>query len=121
MRMGVRAAFLRGPGSELEALGIALSVEKPQDGQVEQENYSLPPENFHLPAIEFSDAELAALWTALHLLDGRFAYAEPLRLALQQISWGRPNPPDSPAQRTVSLGINGRCRRSRGLTAPRQD
>ena len=93
--------------SELEALGIALSVEKPADGQVEQENYSLPPENFHLPAIEFSDDELAALWTALHLLDGKFAYAEPLRLALQQISWGRPNPLDSPQQRTVSLGITG--------------
>ncbi|HTW12704.1 MAG TPA: WYL domain-containing protein [Solirubrobacteraceae bacterium] len=93
--------------SELEALGIVLSVEKPQDGQVEQENYSLPPENFHLPAIEFTDDELAALWTALHLLDGRFAYAEPLRLALQQISWGRPSPLDSPVQRTISLGITG--------------
>jgi proteasome accessory factor C len=93
--------------SELEALGIVLSVEKPQDGQVEQENYSLPPENFHLPAIAFSDNELAALWTALYLLDGKFAYAEPLRLALQQISWGRPSPLDSPVQRTVSLGITG--------------
>ena len=76
--------------SELEALGIVLSVEKPADGLVEQENYSLPPENFHLPPIEFTDAELAALRTALQLLDGEFAYAEPLRLALQQISWGRP-------------------------------
>ena len=93
--------------SELEALGIALTVEKPQDGQVEQENYSLPPENFHLPAIEFTDQELAALWTALQLLDGRFAYAEPLRLALQQIAWGRPSPLDSPLQRTISLGITG--------------
>ena len=93
--------------SELEALGIVLSVEKPQDGQVEQENYSLPPENFHLPAIAFTDDELAALWTALYLLDGKFAYAEPLRLALQQISWGRPSPLDSPVQRTVSLGITG--------------
>src|SRR6202012_2149397 len=55
---------------ELEALGIVLSVEKPVDGLVEQENYSLPPENFHLPAIEFSDQELTALHTALHLLDG---------------------------------------------------
>ena len=36
--------------SELEALGILLSVEKPVDGLVEQETYSLPPENFHLPA-----------------------------------------------------------------------
>jgi proteasome accessory factor C len=93
--------------SELEALGIVLAVEKPQDGQVEQENYSLPPENFHLPAIEFDDDELASLGTALHLLDGEFAYAEPLRLALQQISWGRPSPLSSPVQRTIALGITG--------------
>ncbi|MGO9903842.1 MAG: helix-turn-helix transcriptional regulator [Solirubrobacteraceae bacterium] len=93
--------------SELEALGIALSIEKPSDGQVEQENYSLPPENFHLPAIEFTDPEHAALHTALHLLGGEFAYAEPLRLALQQISWGRPSPFNSPEQRTVALGITG--------------
>jgi proteasome accessory factor BC len=93
--------------SELEALGIMLSVEKPADGQVEQETYSLPPENFHLPAIEFTDAELAALRTALQLLDGEFAYAEPLRLALQQISWGRPSPLRAPEQHTVALGITG--------------
>ena len=93
--------------SELESLGIALAIEKPQDGQVEQEQYSLPPENFHLPAIEFDDGELAGLWTALQLLDGKFAYAEPLRLALQQISWGRPSPLDSPVQRTIALGITG--------------
>jgi proteasome accessory factor BC len=93
--------------SELESLGIVLTVEKPVDGLVEQENYSLPPENFHLPAIEFTDTELAALRTALQLLDGEFAYAEPLRLALQQISWGRQSPLDAPAQRTVALGITG--------------
>jgi proteasome accessory factor C len=93
--------------SELEALGIVLSVEKPVDGLVEQENYSLPPENFHLPAIEFTDQELAALHTALQLLDGEFAYAEPLRLALQQISWGRPSPLSSPEQHTVALGLTG--------------
>ncbi|MBV8430620.1 MAG: WYL domain-containing protein [Solirubrobacterales bacterium] len=93
--------------SELEALGIVLSVEKPVDGQVEQETYSLPPENFHLPPIEFSDQELAALQTALQLLDGEFAYAEPLRLALQQISWGRPSPLTAPEHQTVALGITG--------------
>jgi predicted DNA-binding transcriptional regulator YafY len=93
--------------SELEALGIVLNVEKPADGQVEQENYSLPPENFHLPPIAFSDAELAALGTALHLLDGEFAYAEPLRLALQQISWGRPSPLSSPVQTTIQLNLFG--------------
>ena len=93
--------------SELEALGIVLAVEKPVDGLVEQENYSLPPENFHLPPIAFADQELAALRTALQLLDGEFAYAEPLRLALQQISWGRPSPLRAPEQRTVALGITG--------------
>jgi proteasome accessory factor C len=93
--------------SELEALGIQLAVEKPMDGLVEQENYSLPPENFHLPAIAFEDEELAALNTALSLLDGEFAYAEPLRLALQQISWGRPSPLRAPEQHTVALGITG--------------
>ncbi len=91
--------------SELEALGIQLSVDKPVEGLAEQENYSLPPENFHLPAIEFSDAELAGLQTALSLLDGEFAYAEPLRLALQQISWGRSNPLQAPEQRSIALGI----------------
>ncbi|MEA2189117.1 MAG: proteasome accessory factor [Solirubrobacteraceae bacterium] len=91
--------------SELDSLGIALTVERPVDGVAEQENYSLRPENFHLPAIAFSDAELAALQTALTLLDGKFAYAEPLRLALQQISWGRANPLHAPDQRSVGLGI----------------
>ena len=91
--------------SELESLRIPLTVEKPLDGVAEQENYSLRPENFHLPAIEFSDSELAALATALSLLDGEFAYAEPLRLALQQITWGRPSPLQAPDQRGVALGI----------------
>jgi proteasome accessory factor C len=93
--------------SELESLGIALTVEKPVDGQVEQETYSLAPENFHLPPIEFSDEELAALRTALQLLDGEFAYAEPLRLALQQIAWGRPSPLSAAEQHTVGLGLTG--------------
>ena len=91
--------------SELESLRIQLTVERPTDGAAEQENYSLRPENFHLPAIAFTDEELAALATALSLLDGEFAYAEPLRLALQQITWGRPSPLQAPEQRSVALGI----------------
>ena len=91
--------------SELDSLGIVLTVERPVDGVAEQENYSLRPESFHLPAIAFSDAELAGLQTALSLLDGEFAYAEPLRLALQQISWGRSNPMNAPEQRALGLGI----------------
>ena len=91
--------------AELESLGIQLSVDKPADGFSEQENYSLAREAFHLPAIAFTDKELASLQTALALLDGEFAYAEPLRLALQQITWGRPSPLDLPPQRTIGLGI----------------
>jgi proteasome accessory factor C len=93
--------------AELESLSIQLTVDRPADGVAEQENYSLRPENFHLPAIAFTDAELAALQTALSLLDGEFAYAEPLRLALQQITWGRPSPLNSPEQQGVALGITG--------------
>src|SRR6266849_3700454 len=51
--------------AELDSLGIQLNVDKPIDGVAEQENYTLPPENFYLPAVEFTDAELAALQTAL--------------------------------------------------------
>src|SRR4051794_6102373 len=91
--------------AELDALGIQLRVDKPAEGFSEQENYSLAPEAFHLPAIAFTDEEHASLQTALKLLDGEFAYAEPLRLALQQITWGRPSPLDSPEQRSVGLGI----------------
>jgi proteasome accessory factor C len=91
--------------AELDALGIHLTVDKPADGFSEQENYSLTPEAFHLPAIAFTDDERAALQTALTLLDGEFAYAEPLRLALQQITWGRPSPLGSDLRQTIGLGI----------------
>ncbi|HEX2412177.1 MAG TPA: WYL domain-containing protein [Solirubrobacteraceae bacterium] len=91
--------------AELDALGIHLTVDKPADGFSEQENYSLAPEAFHLPAIAFTDDERAALQTALTLLDGEFAYAEPLRLALQQITWGRPSPLGSDLRQTIGLGI----------------
>ncbi|HZO35595.1 MAG TPA: WYL domain-containing protein [Solirubrobacteraceae bacterium] len=93
--------------AELDSLGIVLTVDRPADGVAEQENYSLRPENFHLPSIAFTDAELAALQTALSLLDGEFAYAEPLRLALQQITWGRPSPLTDPGRQGVALGVTG--------------
>src|SRR5437762_9974358 len=91
--------------AELDALGINLKVEKPPEGYFEAELYTLPPENFYLPPIEFDDSELAALQTALVLLDGRFAYAEPLRLALQQLSWGRPSPLSSAEHRSVAVAV----------------
>ena len=99
--------------AELESLGIVLQVEKPGEGFFEAELYSLPPENYYLDAIEFSDDELAALRTALSLLaDGGFAYAEPLRLALQQVAWGHPNPvtegEPAPVEMAVTASAGGR-------------
>jgi proteasome accessory factor BC len=99
--------------AELESLGIQLGVEKPGEGFFEAELYSLPPENFYLDAIKFDDNELAALSTALSLLtDGGFAYAEPLRLALQQVAWGHPNPVTetdrAPVEMAMTASAGGR-------------
>src|SRR5947208_16610257 len=46
-------------------------------------------ESYFLPPLELSDEELAALQTCFYLLEGKFAYAEPLRLALQNLALGR--------------------------------
>jgi proteasome accessory factor C len=99
--------------AELESLGIQLGVEKPGEGFFEAELYSLPPENFYLDPIKFSDNELASLSTALSLLtDGGFAYAEPLRLALQQVAWGHPNPISegerAPVEMAMTASAGGR-------------
>ena len=98
--------------AELESLGIALKVDRPSEGFLESELYALPPENYYLPAIKFTDQELAALATALSLLDGRFAYAEPLRLALQQVSWGRKSPlsgdENAPIEMAMTASAGGR-------------
>src|SRR6478735_2641217 len=51
------------------------------------------------------DEELAALQTCLYLLEGQFAYAEPLRLALQILALGRPGLDAGPTEtaRAVEL------------------
>ena len=98
--------------AELDSLGISLKIEKPSEGFMEAELYALPPENYYLNEIKFEDSELAALRTALALLDGRFAYAEPLRLALQQVSWGRPSPlnegDSAPVEVAMTAAAGGR-------------
>jgi proteasome accessory factor C len=91
--------------AELEALGIELRVDRAMDGFYEAENYSLPPENFYLPSVQFTDRELASLTMALKMLDGQFAYAEPLRLALQQLTWGRPSPLTAPDELSIHVAV----------------
>lgn len=103
-------AFLRrfySDRSELEGVGLKLAVERPSDDPFQGDLYAMPPENYYLPPIEFNEAELSALHTSLYLLEGQFAYAEPLRLALQHLTLGRPSPLDDHAARTVAVNLLG--------------
>jgi proteasome accessory factor C len=74
--------------SELLALGVPLHSQR--DEFTGEELYTLRSENYFLDELELDDDELAALQTALFMLEGQFAYAEPLRLALQNLALGRP-------------------------------
>ncbi len=74
--------------SELAGLGIGIVGDA--DGEGEGEVYSLPASAYYLPAIELSADELAALAACLFVLEHRFAYSEPLRLALLSLTHGRP-------------------------------
>ena len=88
-------------------MGLRLAVERPGDDPFQGDLYALPPENYYLPELDFDPAELSALQTCLYLLEGQFAYAEPLRLALQHLTLGRPSPLDDHAARTVSVNLLG--------------
>jgi proteasome accessory factor C len=74
--------------AELLSLGVPLQSQR--DEFTGEELYTLRSEQYFLPELELDDEELAALQTALYLLEGKFAYAEPLRLALQNLALGRP-------------------------------
>jgi proteasome accessory factor C len=73
--------------AELVALGVPLDSQR--DEFTGEELYTLRSERYFLPELQLEDDELAALQTCFFLLDGRFAYAEPLRLALQNLALGR--------------------------------
>src|SRR4051794_41487562 len=84
--------------AELLALGVPLQSQR--DEFTGEELYTLRSENYFLDELRLEDDELAALQTALYLLEGKFAYAEPLRLALQNLALGRPGF-DEPATETA--------------------
>ena len=73
--------------AELVSLGVPLDSQR--DEFTGEELYTLRSERYFLPELELDDEELAALQTCFYLLEGRFAYAEPLRLALQNLALGR--------------------------------
>ena len=82
--------------AELLALGVPLQSQR--DEFTGEELYTLRSEQYFLPQLELEDEELAALQTALYLLEGKFAYAEPLRLALQNLALGRPGFDEAPTE-----------------------
>jgi proteasome accessory factor C len=82
--------------AELLSLGVPLQSQR--DEFTGEELYTLRSEQYFLPQLELEDEELAALQTALYLLEGKFAYAEPLRLALQNLALGRPGFAEAPTE-----------------------
>ena len=80
--------------AELIALGVPLQSQR--DEFTGEELYTLRSEQYFLPKLELDNDELSALNTALYLLEGQFAYSEPLRLALQNLALGRAGFAESP-------------------------
>src|SRR3954452_6774878 len=73
-----------------ELIGLGVPLHSQRDEFTGEELYTLRSERYFLPELRLDEEELAALTTAVFLLDGQFAYAEPLRLALQNLALGRP-------------------------------
>jgi proteasome accessory factor BC len=89
--------------AELLALGVPLQSQR--DEFTGEELYTLLSENYFLPPLELSDDELAALQTSLYMLEGKFAYAEPLRLALQNLALGRPGFAEAPTDSALRVEV----------------
>ena len=87
--------------SELVALGVPLHSQR--DEFTGEELYTLRAEQYFLPEARPRRRGAGRAPDRLYLLDGQFAYAEPLRLALQNLALGRPTParaaPESAAAR----------------------
>ncbi len=89
--------------AELLALGVPLQSQR--DEFTGEELYTLRSERYFLPPLQLTDDELAALQTCLYLLEGQFAYAEPFRLALQNLTLGRPGFREAPTSTTGGVTV----------------
>jgi predicted DNA-binding transcriptional regulator YafY len=74
---------------ELAGLGIEIASEADAQAGV-GETYSLPASAYYLPPVHLTPDELTALAACLSVLEKRFAYSQPLRLALLSLAQGRP-------------------------------
>ena len=75
--------------AELAGLGIQIASEADQQAAA-GETYSLPASAYYLPPVQLTPDEVTALAASLAVLEDRFAYSQPLRLALVSLAQGRP-------------------------------
>ncbi len=86
-----------------ELLGLGVPLQSQRDEFTGEELYTLLSDQYFLPPLDLSDDELAALQVALFRLEGQFAYAEPLRLALQNLALGRGGPLEARPESAIKV------------------
>jgi proteasome accessory factor C len=105
--MGDEAFARRYYADRTELLGLGVPIAGERDEFTGEELYNLREEQYFLPPVDLSDDELAALLNSFYLLEGQFAYAEPLRLALQNLALGRALPRIDPGPKTATVDLLG--------------
>lgn len=105
--MGDDAFARRFYADRTDLLGLGLPLNSTRDDDTGEELYTLSARQYMLPNLDLSDREVTALNSCLSLLDGQFAYAEPLRLALQNLTLGRENPMTDPALASTEVKLTG--------------
>jgi proteasome accessory factor C len=73
-----------------ELAGLGIEIAAGGDAEGGGEAYSLPASAYYLPPVPLTREELTALAACLAVLEDRFAYSKPLRLALVSLMQGRP-------------------------------
>jgi len=105
--MGDDAFARRFYADRTELLGLGVPLRSTRDDDTGEELYTLSAQQYLLPTLDLSDREVTALHSCLSLLDGQFAYAEPLRLALQNLTLGRENPMTDAAVASTEVKLSG--------------
>jgi predicted DNA-binding transcriptional regulator YafY len=73
-----------------ELAGLGIHIVSREDTEGSGEVYGLPASAYYLPTVHLTREELTALAACLAVLEERFAYSKPLRLALVSLMQGRP-------------------------------
>lgn len=105
--MGDDAFARRFYADRTELLSLGVPLQSNRDDDTGEELYVLSEKNYFLPPLDLNDQEITSLQSVLALLDGQFAYAEPLRLALQNLTLGRENPATDQALASTTIRLVG--------------